>query len=953
MTKPSHPETGGDEIKQIEDKDYSSTTELQAIFFLSLGLLIGFLLWAPDALTGVLGEFFSKVAYGFLGNFASLSPLFFIYLAAESYFGRRKSVSGARKVYILSIIYFLITLISLLSIDISKLMEVSLSSGRYSAWQAIRATWLAGQNPGLISSSNFWTGGLMGGVSAFSLIRVIGFSGSMIVTLAMLLAMIILTFDVSLRQTFQRTAESFSSTGHKVKSTWSRLQDKRQVKKEDKMRKEQRINETGDLSNKLKNSEIEADNESSFSFDFPQGNWMDANQSTSDIEPTELGDERIFADDFGMTSPIESNHQEKSDIFDFYRDSHRDLRVSSIRPHGISYTNDFDNEELGYQEDSVEPSIRSAYIPDRSHYFRADSPVAAEQDMTESSLNLDEETNKPTNISDQLRSEVASTPEKSEDELSQIASRISEGEDFLSDLAGREDWEDRGTPAKASKQIKAKVKKGQMSFFGDYLAPPIDLLIADEKIGHEDNKEEIRLLGAKLEKTLNDFGVDAQVINFITGPTISRFEVRPGAGVKVSRIVGLADDIALALAATSIRIEAPIPGKSAVGIEIPNKKTQAVRLRDIIESPDYKKEDSKLTAALGRNIQGEPILTDLSSMPHVLIAGATGSGKSVCINSILISLLYKSSPKDLRMVMIDPKVVELSVYNGIPHLAAPVVTDPKKAYGVLEWAVKEMEKRYQLFAQNSVRDFKAYNQLVAQDQVEDGEHLPYILLVIDELSDLMMTTPTEVEDAIARLTSMARAAGIHLIIATQRPSVDVITGVIKANIPSRISFAVASQVDSRTILDMGGAEKLLGKGDMLYYPQNASKPLRGQGAFVTDQEVERVVSYLKNHYTTDYNEELERELEVAGSSGGKSLGGSSSGEDEEDELLYEALATVVDNEYASVSLLQRRLNVGYPRAARMIDAMHDRGWIGPFEGSKPRKLMVTADEAQEIIELNT
>lgn len=510
----------------------------------------------------------------------------------------------------------------------------------------------------------------------------------------------------------------------------------------------------------------------------------------------------------------------------------------------------------------------------------------------------------------------------------------------------RADWEDRSA---GSSPKKKRIKAGQMSLFGQYLPPPLKLLNPERarQGKRAQDKEEIRLLGATLEQTLQDFGVDAKVVNFTTGPTISRFELSPGPGVKVSRIVGLSDDIALALAAVGLRIEAPIPGKSAIGIEIPNKNTEAVLLRGILESEAFKKASSALTAVLGRDIQGQPILCDLSKMPHLLVAGATGSGKSVCINSMLLSLLYRSGPEDLRLLMIDPKVVELSVYNGIPHLLQPVVTDPKKAYGILEWAVAEMTRRYGLFAENAVRDFHAYNDLVQQGQVEGEEKLPFILIVIDELSDLMATTPNEVEQAIARLTAMARAAGIHLIIATQRPSVDVITGVIKSNIPSRIAFSVASQVDSRTIIDTGGAEKLLGKGDMLYCPQSASKPHRGQGAFVTDAEVERVIRHLKNLYPEAYDETVAKALEEAGQ---PDLGSSQGAGSQDDPLEMEALKHLLEAGHASVSLLQRRLNVGYPRAARLIDILQSHGYVGPHEGSKPRKLLITAEEYADLQE---
>lgn len=593
---------------------------------------------------------------------------------------------------------------------------------------------------------------------------------------------------------------------------------------------------------------------------------------------------------------------------------------------------------------SAEPSVRPVFIPLKEAYLVDTAGHSASMQETVSENQGYRSQPSPAAASGGEGKNKSQILDESK-ELDQIAQDIKEDQASLQKESSRDLWKDRSE----GKAQKHRLAGEQLSLFAHYEKPPTSLLNEDKSQERSpEDKEEIRLLGAKLEKTLRDFGVDAHVINFITGPTISRFELSPGPGVKVSKIVNLADDIALALAATGVRIEAPIPGKSAIGIEIPNKKTSPVLLRGLVESKAFRNEKAPLCAALGRDIQGSEILCDLSKMPHLLIAGATGSGKSVCINSILISLLFRSSPEDLKLLMIDPKVVELSVYNGIPHLLAPVVTDPKKAYGVLEYAVNEMTHRYSLFAENSVRDFRAYNELVRYGQIEGGEHLPLILVVIDELSDLMATTPTEVENAISRLTAMARAAGIHLIIATQRPSVDVITGVIKANIPSRIAFAVASQVDSRTIIDMGGAEKLLGKGDMLYYPQSASKPLRGQGSFVSDAEVERVIAWLKNRYTTDYDENVQRALELSEGADGKKAKGT--GESEEDELLMDALRTCIETGYASVSLLQRRLTIGYPRAARLIDALHENGWVGPFEGSKPRKVLMTAEEFEALKE---
>ena len=476
----------------------------------------------------------------------------------------------------------------------------------------------------------------------------------------------------------------------------------------------------------------------------------------------------------------------------------------------------------------------------------------------------------------------------------------------------------------------------------NYEFPPMDLL-QEGKNTSKTGKKAITDTAAKLQKTLYSFGVSAKVENVSVGPAITRYELKPAEGVRVSKIANLADDIALNLAAESIRIEAPIPGKQAVGIEIPNKEKEMVHLREIIDTEKFKNEKSKLSFALGKNVAGEEIITDISKMPHVLIAGATGSGKSVCINTLITSIIYKAKPSEVKLVMVDPKVVELSVYNGIPHLLIPVVTDPKKAAGALTWAVQEMVNRYSLFAEKGVRDIKGYNELLE----EDGsiEKLPQIVIIIDELADLMMVAAKDVEDAICRLAQMARAAGMHLVIATQRPSVDVITGIIKANIPSRIAFAVSSQVDSRTILDMVGAEKLLGKGDMLFYPSGAAKPTRIQGAFISDKEVEKIVEFLKNNGEVTYNEDILETIEKANKTE-KEI--EDDNENDADPLLMDAIETVVETGQASTSFIQRRFKVGYARAGRIIDQMEQRGVISGYEGSKPRQVLWSKETLAEL-----
>ena len=476
----------------------------------------------------------------------------------------------------------------------------------------------------------------------------------------------------------------------------------------------------------------------------------------------------------------------------------------------------------------------------------------------------------------------------------------------------------------------------------NYEFPPVEFLTpgkATTKMG----KKAVADTASKLQKTLYSFGVSAKVENVSVGPTITRYELKPAEGVRVSKIANLADDIALSLAAETIRIEAPIPGKQAVGIEIPNKEKEVVHLRDIIDSNEFKSAKSKLAFALGKNAAGEAIVTDIAKMPHVLIAGSTGSGKSVCINTLITSIIYKSKPSEVKLVMVDPKVVELSVYNGIPHLLIPVVTDPKKAAGALAWAVQEMVNRYHLFAEKNVRDIAGYNEALEKEGAEGK--LPQIVIIIDELADLMMVAKNDVEDAICRLAQMARAAGMHLVIATQRPSVDVITGIIKANIASRISFAVTSQVDSRTILDSAGAEKLLGKGDMLFFPTGVLKPIRIQGAFISDGEVEKIVSFLKENGGPTYSEDVLEKIERANTTD-KEL--DEQDDDETDPFLMEAIDTVVDLGQASASFIQRRFKVGYARAGRIIDQMEARGIISGYEGSKPRQVLVSKEQWQEL-----
>lgn len=495
----------------------------------------------------------------------------------------------------------------------------------------------------------------------------------------------------------------------------------------------------------------------------------------------------------------------------------------------------------------------------------------------------------------------------------------------------------REQPIKTSKTFDSEktqtISIKEEANYDNYKIPSVNLLNKIDKKADDNSKKKVLKNASLLEKTLADFGVEAKVNQVTVGPTITRYEIQPSPGVKVSKIVNLTDDIALSLAARSIRMEAPIPGKSAIGIEVPNETPLMVGLREVFESEEFKKFDSPLAMALGKDISGKPVIGDIGKMPHLLIAGSTGSGKSVCVNTLISSILYKARPDEVKLLLIDPKVVELANYNGIPHLLIPVVTDPKKAANALNWAVVEMNKRYKMFAENGVKDITSYNE-------KCEEKLPKIVIIIDELADLMMASANDVEDYICRLAQMARAAGMHLIVATQRPSVDVITGVIKANIPSRIAFAVSSQTDSRTILDMGGAEKLLGKGDMLFYPLGASKPVRLQGAFISENESQNVIDFVKSQV----KEEVKYEENIMDTISKVNMEKSS----DEDELLSEAIEFVVESGQGSASMLQRKFKIGFNRAARLIDSMEERGIVGPNEGTKPRKVLMSKQDLQNL-----
>ncbi len=598
------------------------------------------------------------------------------------------------------------------------------------------------------------------------------------------------------------------------------------------------------------------------------------------------------------------------------------------------------SEKINEYNEKVEQSVEEKRKKRREE-FNPDVKIVSDEDLVVEELNdieITEETDELVSLSD-VKSK---NKEKIETE------KVINLDDIIKKSVEKE------VPVKEEKVVEEKesetIEEADESEKRVYLLPPIDCLNLPKNSNAANYEAERRMNAEKLTNTLRSFGVETKIVGISQGPSVTRYEIQPAAGVKISKITNLADDIALNLAASGVRIEAPIPNKAAVGIEVPNKNRRMVTMREVIDQPQYKNAKSKLNVALGKDITGEFVYSDLAKMPHLLIAGTTGSGKSVCLNSMIVSILYNATPEEVKLLMIDPKQVEFTVYNGIPHLLVPVVSDPRKASGALAWAVTEMLTRYKTFSENSVRDIAGYNS-ICESQGKKKMH--QIVIFIDELSDLMMAAPNEVEDSICRLAQMARAAGMHLVIATQRPSVDVITGIIKANIPSRISLSVSSQVDSRTIIDSVGAEKLLGNGDMLYYPVGIPKPIRVQGCFLSDKEVENVVTHIKKQAQSVYDDDVMKEIDKnAANTGAKKKDSSASdsdgGDGPADEMLPKAIEAVIEAQSASTTLLQRKLKLGYARAARIVDELEERGIIGPYEGAKPRKVLITKQQWYEM-----
>lgn len=948
-------------------------------------IVITLMYYLPAAVTGIAGSFLRSLGFGLIGSAAFMIPVFLFYASIDYFLEKRQGVAPLR---VRSVIVLMICCASLFAcftndFEYISTLCVNPKTGSSEAFKAISLLWRAGSNSSLITNPAtkgvVLSGGLIGSGAALSLYSICGRLVSSVALIAFTLSQLILIFRISLKNTAKKTAKaignvtshaynnvrqyrrqttppslyptggprmgsmpSTSSSSPFVVSPRTEVYDIPVFEADPFNSKKMPVDsKTGfiDTSNipsngnsndgRLKYGERIVDSE------IPEGANADFSYTAEPKNPPYYQKGEMKVPSFLKKEP-QLDFYDLSDtpdkkVSDTVRDSQEDIGEN------IYEIEDDDSESAAYQEDYPD-----SYEPGRVRVPQVDPSVfskISQRDGVRADIG---------HIPGGVAGSLAVVPDAGVHDIKINASEpetqgfsSTEGRIIDTNTTVRSANPDFGTASQSDGDSRRRRQ------VGPYRPASSRLLAPEPPRRNANNDEQLKAKGIKLEESLRAFGIDAKVINITHGPAITRFELTLATGIKVSRVLSLQEDIKLAMAALAVRIEAPIPGKSAIGIEIPNEKTTAVHLRGLLETEEYIK-STPLTVALGRDIPGKPILCDLAKMPHLLIAGSTGSGKSVCINAILTSILCKASPDEVRLILIDPKVVELSVYNGIPHLIMPVVTDPKKASGTLKWAVLEMTRRYSLFAENSVRDISGYNEYLKYN----GEKpLPLILIVIDELADLMTVAAKEVEEQISRLAAMARAAGLHLLIATQRPSVDVITGVIKANVPSRIAFAVSSGVDSRTILDSVGAEKLLGKGDMLYAPLSAPKPVRGQGAFVSDKEVETIVTYLRKNYGAYYDESIIKSINdavVNGNTGNTLPGASDNSGSDDDELLEQAVDIVIDAKVASVSILQRRLGIGYPRAARLIDVMEQKHYIGPFEGSKPRKVLINSTDWLEI-----
>lgn len=893
-------------------------TEIILLIILAASII---LIFSNLGMGGTVGATISAAFFGVMGILAYLFPLLIFGCAVFLVSNRRNPLAYKKALAVLVFGIFLCGLIQLLT-------EGYMPSMTLADYYSVSSVYHTG-------------GGVIGGAICISTTSAFGVAGGYVIIVLVLLISLILVTQKSFFGFVFRVWDAVCALARDGRDMYMEGQPERDLRKELRVqerrqrreeRQAQRIREleealTEDADAEDENAAAKAEKENA-------GETEASKKSTSKkkrtgfLEGTKLTPCENKTEDMGTPVPLQEAD------FEIHR-------AEPVYEEPVYEEPVYEEPEV-HEEQGVEPEEEMPYEEPQDHYVTEQhsdygapqeiypeaepdydpQPVQSET-VYKSDATVDASESQPTVAAEKVPSQPAKNPKSSPKEIENGIQNIQ----------------------KEIIQKNEVVKK-------EYHYPPLKLLKRGDGKSQGDSDEHLRKTAKKLQDTLHNFGVNVTVTNVSCGPTVTRYELQPEMGVKVSKIVNLADDIKLNLATPDIRIEAPIPGKAAVGIEVPNKENHAVMLRELLQSQEFQTAKSKLAFAVGKDIAGKPVVTDIAKMPHLLIAGATGSGKSVCINTLIVSILYKAKPEEVKLIMIDPKVVELSVYNGIPHLLIPVVTDPKKAAGALNWAVTEMMGRYNTFAEFGVRNLQEYNRKVDDMRIPEGEErperMPQIVIVVDELADLMMVAPGEVEDAICRLAQLARAAGIHLIIATQRPSVNVITGLIKANMPSRIAFSVSSGVDSRTILDMNGAEKLLGKGDMLFYPQGYQKPARLQGAFVSDEEVSAIVDFLADKNPgTQYNAQIEQQVNTVS----LSAGGASSGDDR-DVYFVDAGKFIIEKEKASIGMLQRMFKIGFNRAARIMDQLCDAGVVGPEEGTKPRKVLMSQEQFENYLEEN-
>ena len=912
-----------------EEFDYSLKSEIITIAMIALTI---FLFLCNFRICGKFGNFLSDILFGLFGFTAYVAPIVMLggVLIGIANFGSNASI---RKIVSGAVLFFLIGII------------LELITGRPQNAERYDIAAIYGAARMAHNGGGFFSGSL-----AYVCYKYLSLAGSLLLIFLLGVASLVVFTQHSFvggikkhgRRIIDKTREEAENYRDYAERRREKMEERRaQIEEEKRLAIEQKEDEKilrmeKKVSGVMIDTALEKDDESEDEFEAWEKERRDKNSDKN---------ERVFIPDEEIHDDIHEIILNKGIETDVEPDGQRVLRTGPVI-HGMGYDDDYSDEE----DDEVQetPSYEGEEhdaepVDSKIRQIKSVKPVAtlrAEDDHEDILPDV------PIHAEDLGNGMNGDYVIHAQDHISRNPNASSKIDGSAPSSATQQALSGTAGPHTTSPGMEQEIEEHKRKIPKKYVFPPVSLLEKGSRNKNSDSARQLKETALKLQETLKTFGVNVTVTDISQGPAVTRFELQPEAGVRVNKIVGLADDIKMNLAAKDIRIEAPIPGKAAVGIEVPNKENTMVAFRDLLESPEFKNFDSKLAFAVGKDIAGKTVVTDIAKMPHLLIAGATGSGKSVCINTIIMSLIYKAKPEEVQMIMIDPKIVELSVYNGIPHLMIPVVTDPKKAAAALNWAVAEMTNRYKKFADSGVRDLKGYNKIAESSDNPNMTVLPQLVVIVDELVDLMMVSANEVEDAICRLTQLARAAGIHLIIATQRPSVDVITGLIKANMPSRVAFAVSSGVDSRTILDINGAEKLLGKGDMLFYPQGYTKPARVQGACVSDKEVQAVTDFLRNQkIDVSYGEDVEQQINSMQSFGGGSSGsaGGDSGS-ELDEYFVQAGNIIIEKEKASIGMLQRVFKIGFNRAARIMDQLCEAGVVGDEEGTKPRKVLMTKAE---------